>query len=166
MKNFLAEWKKPMPSIFKSHNNPFFVVQEAINNAMENFYNSFDNCTAENWERFSITPAVDIVDTKDNIKFEIEMPGMGIEDIKVSVENNILTITGEKSTSHQDKGKNYKSREIAYGYYQRNIPLASTGLDLNKITASFKKGMLWITIPKIVGSTESRKEITIQSTEK
>ncbi len=68
---------------------------------MRDFYGWFDpfNFPTERFEKLALSPAVDIVDDKDQFKVEVEMPGMGEEDVKVAIDNGILTIKGEKTTS-------------------------------------------------------------------
>lgn len=161
MKN-LSDSKKSPVIPFRGANH-FLSLQNELDNFMTNFNRWFEpfNFPRENFEDLSLLPAVDIVDDKDEVKIEVEMPGMGEEDIKVSINNGLLTIKGEKSTSTKDKTKNYMSREIKYGFCERNIPLPS-GIDADKVKASFKKGMLWITIPKKAEYIKGSKEIPIE----
>jgi HSP20 family protein len=148
----LLNIKKNIPSALVKHthkHNPFWPLQSALDKAMGDFYGWFEpfNFPTERFENLSLIPAVDIVDDKDQFKIEVEMPGMSEEDVKASIDSGILTIKGEKTTSRQDKDKNYRMREISYGSYERNISLPDT-VDVDKAKASFKKGMLWITLPK------------------
>lgn len=92
------------------------------------------------------------------------MPGMSEEDITVTFNDNKLTIEGEKSTSTKDEKKNFVSREITYGRYERTVSLPLTA-DVDKATASFKKGMLWVTIPKKALGKGSSKSIKIEKAE-
>ncbi|HAT8179961.1 TPA: Hsp20 family protein [Legionella pneumophila] len=144
--------------------SPFLRLQQEVNHAMSDFYNLFDpqrSANLEQFEHISLTPSLDIVEDKDSFKIEAEMPGLGEEDIKVSFCENRLTIEGEKSTSKKDENKNYISREISYGRYERTISLPLSA-DVDKATASFKKGMLWITIPKKTKTKEDVKTIKIE----
>jgi len=112
-------------------------------------------------EKLKITPAIDIIDEINRIKIEAEVPGMGPEDLKISITNGCLMISGEKTTSKQDKDKYYQSREIAYGAYQRVISLPDS-VDIDKAKATFKKGMLWIEIAKKEAATRKHKEIKVE----
>ena len=129
--------------------DPFQVMQRAFDNALDNFFDksSQETLFAKDWERLSLIPSLDIVDEGSCLKVVAELPGMGIEDIKLSLDNNTLTICGEKSVATHDKRKNYLRREIGYGSYARSFALPA-GLNTDKATATFKKGMLWISIPK------------------
>lgn len=116
-------------------------------------------------DTLTIQPSIDIIEDKDSFKVEVEMPGVGEEDIKVSITDGRLTIKGEKSTSKQDKSKNYLMREIGYGYYERNIALPDYA-DIDKAKASFKKGMLWVVIPKKADSAKRSRDLVIEEIKK
>jgi len=113
------------------------------------------------FENIKLSPALDIVEDKDCFKIEAEMPGMSEKDINVTFNDNRITIQGEKSTSKKNEKKNFVSREISYGRYDRTVSLPLTA-DVDKATASFKKGMLWVTIPKRANSSSSSKSIKIE----
>lgn len=143
--------------------SPFVSLHNELNKVFSNFNNLFQkfDFSRDDFESVPLFPAMDIVNDKEHIKIEIEMPGMGEDDIKVTINNGILNVKGEKTTSKQDKDKSYVSREIKYGMYERNIPLPE-GIDAEKATASFKKGMLWVNIPKNPAFIKEGKEIPIQ----
>ena len=155
--------KQSTPIDIQHRRNPLHVIENELNKAMRSFYNAFDmpSFNLENFENLMLTPAIDIVDEKDNFKVEVEMPGISEEDVKVSISDGMLTIKGEKSTSTKDTGKNYIMREINYGAYTRNIALPDT-VDLDKATATFKKGMLWINIPKKTEVAKKSRELRVE----
>lgn len=148
------------PMVFQ--NNPFIKLQNEVNHAMSDFYNLFQPLSSnlKKFEQLMITPALDLVEDAKSFKIEAEMPGMDEEDITVHFSNNRLTIEGEKTTSKKDVKKHFVNREISYGHYERSIALPDTA-DVNKAKASFKKGMLWITIPKRAAIKGSKKTIKI-----
>lgn len=92
------------------------------------------------------------------------MPGMDEKDVTVSLKDNLLTVHGEKSISKKDERKNYIAREISYGRYERSITLPQSA-DGEKVSASFKKGMLWVTIPKKADSKGNGRQIKIEKAE-
>lgn len=143
--------------------DPFSLMRHAFGSALDDFFTGHELgfLTPKEWENFMLTPSIDVVDEKDHIKIEAEMPGMGPEDITLSINNDSLTIKGEKTTSHVDKNKDYLKREIHYGSYFRTVPLPET-VDTNKATASFKKGMLWVVLPKKAGTTHETRQIKIE----
>ncbi|QBR85287.1 Hsp20/alpha crystallin family protein [Legionella israelensis] len=143
--------------------NPFATLQHEMNKVMDDFYDLFETGKPklESFDNLRLSPPVDVVEDDKSYKLEVEMPGMGEEDIQVSVDGHVLTIEGEKSTSKKDEKKNYISREISYGRYVRSITLPESA-DLDKASASFKKGMLWVEIPKKAGSQSKKRKIDIK----
>lgn len=154
--------KKNISNADNQH-NPFELLKSALGSAMSGFYELFEpfNPPAGRLVNVLLSPAIDIVDSEDEFKIEVEMPGMDIGDVSVTFNDNILTIKGEKNTSKQDKCKNYKIREINYGRYERSVLLPDT-VDVNKAKASFKKGMLWVVIPKKPESIKKHHSIQIE----
>lgn len=146
--------------------SPFLGIHRAVDEALENFYHVFDRPTFElgrlgSLEGHNLFPAMDIVEAKDHFNVELEMPGMSEEDIEVSINENRLIIKGEKESSKKHEGKEYLSREIQYGCYERNIELPPSA-DIDKAKASFKKGMLWVTIPKKEGSKNKSRKLKVE----
>lgn len=146
--------------------SPFLRLQQEVNHAMSDFYDIFEPMSIglKDVENIKLTPALDIVEDKDCFKIEAEMPGMSEKDITVTFNDNRLTIEGEKSTSKKDEKKNFVSREITYGRYERTVSLPLSA-DVDNAKASFKKGMLWVTIPKKAQNKISTKSIKIQKAE-
>ena len=153
----LPIWRKSFP--IRHQQNPLVKMQTALDKIMEDFYHDFDlpSFPTKEFENLMISPAIDIINDEKQFKVEAEMPGMGEEDIQIAINEGMLTIKGEKETSKQDKDKNYSMREINYGSYERTIRLPDS-VDIDKAKASFKKGMLWVEIPKKAdAATQSRK---------
>jgi HSP20 family protein len=104
-------------------------------------------------------PAMDMKETDNEITASIELPGLSKDDIKVSVKNDVLTISGEKKQEKIEEKDNVHRVERSYGYFKRSVTLP-VEVDSEKVKAAFKDGILKITLPK----TESKriKEIPIQ----
>ena len=92
-------------------------------------------------------PIVDIEEDNDNITVKAEIPGMNKDDIKVSVQSNILTITGERKHESETKNKTFHRVERSYGKFSRMITLP-TDVDSDNVKANYKDGILSITLPK------------------
>jgi HSP20 family protein len=92
-------------------------------------------------------PRVDVLDRDGSLVVRAEVPGMRSEDIDVTVENSELVISGTRSFSTTDEGKEYHRREIAYGSFQRAVYLPDE-FDADKITAQYHDGILEITVPR------------------
>jgi HSP20 family protein len=93
-------------------------------------------------------PPVDVVEEGDTIRLVAELPGVKVEDVRISLENNVLTVQGEKKQEAvQDDDKAYRF-ERAYGMFERTFTLPAT-IDANKIVAKFDSGLLTILLPKV-----------------
>jgi len=102
------------------------------------------------------TPNMDISETKDSLVAKVEVPGMDPKDIQISLQENLLTIKGEKRQEKEEKDEHYHRVERAYGVFTRSVRLP-VAVDASKVTASFKNGLLTVTLPK----TPSAKGTTI-----
>jgi HSP20 family protein len=92
------------------------------------------------------TPAVDIVEDEREFLVKAELPEMKREDIKVTVEDRVLTITGERKQEKEEKNKRFHRVERSYGSFSRSFTLPATAGD--KVTAEFKDGLLRVHLPK------------------
>jgi len=92
-------------------------------------------------------PLVDIYEEKDSIHLDVELPGMESKDVKINVENDMLTIQGERKDETSHKDKDYHRVERYYGTFCRSFALP-TNVDRENIKASFKNGILKVKLPK------------------
>ncbi len=106
-----------------------------------------------------IIPPVDVSETDDEIVVTSELPGMKKEDIKLSLEDNVLTISGEKKEEREEKEKNFHLLERSFGSFRRSVSLP-TSIEAGKVKASYKDGVLTVTIPKKEGAKP--KEIKVE----
>jgi len=102
----------------------------------------FDKFTGEGLFR----PPVDVREDTKEIAVDVELPGVDPKDVKITVEKNTLTIEGEKKLERKEEGDFYRA-ERYYGAFIRSFSLP-TSADSEKISASYDKGILKITIPK------------------
>jgi HSP20 family protein len=93
------------------------------------------------------TVAVDILEDKDNVLLKAEIPGVNPKDVELQVHDNVLTISGEKKLEHEDKKDNYVRIERFYGKFSRSFTLPPY-VDAQKIEATYKDGVLTVTLPK------------------
>jgi HSP20 family protein len=93
-------------------------------------------------------PPVDIYEDDDEVVLKAELPGMKKEDIDVRVENNILTLHGQRKREKEDKENGYFRSERAYGTFSRSFTLQTT-VDVKKISASYKDGILTVQLPRL-----------------
>ncbi len=104
-------------------------------------------------------PSIDVSETKNELVIKAELPGLDPKDIDISMNNGYLTIKGEKKHEKEEKDENYHLVERSYGSFTRSVRLPNE-VQSDKITASFKNGVLRITLPK--SEEAKKKEIKIK----
>jgi HSP20 family protein len=111
----------------------------------------FDRMAEAKWDDVPAVgdwaPSLDISETKDSLVVKIEVPGIEQNDIQISLQENLLTIKGEKRYERADNEERYHRVERAYGMFLRSIRLP-VAVDDSKVTATFKNGLLTVTLPK------------------
>jgi len=111
------------------------------------------------WEEAEWLPAVDVAETKSEIVVNVELPGMGPKGFDISLSEGTLTIKGEKKQEKVEEQENYHLVERRYGNFTRSIPLPQE-VQSDKISASYKEGVLKINLPK--SGEAKKKEIKIK----
>ena len=111
---------------------------------------------------FSGMPAVDVTETEKDYKVVAELPGMDEKNIEVKIANGVLTIKGEKQEEKEEEKRDYYVRERSFGSFERTFP-APDGVELDKVDASFKKGVLTVTLPKTAEAQKAEKKITVKA---
>jgi HSP20 family protein len=92
-------------------------------------------------------PSMDVSETKDSLVCTVEVPGMEEKDLQVSLQENLLTIKGEKRKEREEKDEHYHRVERSYGAFTRSLRLPAA-VEAGKVTAAVKKGVLTVTLPK------------------
>ncbi|HEX3577520.1 MAG TPA: Hsp20/alpha crystallin family protein [Thermoanaerobaculia bacterium] len=106
-------------------------------------------------------PPVDVAEEKDKIFVRVEVPGMNQNDLKVSFEDGLLTVSGERQFERKDD-RNYHRIERTYGSFTRTFSLPRT-VDANSIAASYRDGILEIEIPKLEEAKPKQIQINVGS---
>jgi HSP20 family protein len=120
-------------------------LQDEVNRLFStNFSRSFGD---EGLSRGAWTPTVDIYESKDEIVLEAELPGMKRDDFELTIENNVLTLRGERRFEKKDEGDNYHRVERAYGSFSRSFTLPQT-VSPENVTAEYKNGVLRVVLQK------------------
>lgn len=104
-------------------------------------------------------PAVDVAEEKDKILVRVEVPGMKESDLKVSFEDGLLTVSGERQFERKDD-RNYHRIERTYGTFTRTFSLPRT-VDSNAIAAQYRDGILEIEIPKLEEAKPKQIQINV-----
>ncbi len=93
-------------------------------------------------------PPVDVFEDKDSVKIVAEIPGVEFDDLQVSIENNVLTLRGEKQQTREETADRVHRYERTYGIFERSFVLPAT-VDPERIEASLDNGVLTISVPKV-----------------
>lgn len=107
------------------------------------------------------TPAVDIYETENELVFKADLPEVDQKDIDVRVENQTLTIAGERKFESKENGKGYHRIERSYGQFTRSFSVPST-FDTENINAQFKNGVLTVTLPKKEAAKPRQVKIQVE----
>ena len=106
------------------------------------------------------SPALDLYQNNDNVIAVVELPGMRKEDIEISLHDGMLTIAGERQSS-LGEGENAERTERFSGKFRRSITLP-TRVDAGKVSATYKDGILTVTLPKAEEAKPKKVEVTIE----
>jgi HSP20 family protein len=137
-------------------------LQGRMNRLFDESFRGIDRGGAEeDWAQGAWSPAVDIYEKDGNIVLKAELPGIEPKDVDVRVENNILSLRGERRFDQEVEKEKYQRVERSYGTFTRSFTLPNV-VDTEKIKAEFKDGVLRMTLPK---KEEAKpKQITINVT--
>ena len=132
-----------------------------IQNEMNRLFNTFFDQPAQNGRGNGTTrrwlPAMDIVETTDHYLLRADLPGLADGDVNVQMEDNVLTISGERKAERDEQHEGYHRLERGFGSFSRSLTLPD-GIDPDRIEAHFDRGVLEIDIPK----PEQKKPRTVQ----
>jgi HSP20 family protein len=122
----------------------------SLQNDMNRLFNTFfDTPTAANGGGTARRwiPPMDLVETDDHFVLKADLPGLTEEDVHIDVEDDVLTISGERTSEHEDKREGYVRVERSYGSFRRSLTLPE-GVEPEAVSASFDRGVLEVRIPK------------------
>lgn len=117
-------------------------------------------------------PAMDLVEAEDHYVLRADLPGLGEDDVSIEVEDDVLTVSGERKAEHEERNEGYHRVERAYGTFARSLTLPE-GVDPEAVEARFDRGVLEIRIPKpeqrkprkVAISVSGREPKTIEGSE-
>ena len=124
------------------------------------FLSQFDN-TSESTPMMDFNPNVNTREGKEAYHIELDLPGIQKEDVEINVNENILTISGNREFKDEVKEENYYKMESSYGSFSRSFTLPEK-VDIENIKASSKDGVLEVVIPKLNIITDKVKKIEIK----
>ena len=131
--------------------DPFHEMQRLTDQLFRGF-------TGQGVEMQTFAPAVDIYEDEGMITVSAQVPGVKSEDVHIDVENNVLTLTGERKLEREDKREGYHRIESSYGSFTRSFVLPESA-DAEKVDANLSDGVLTVRIPKRPEAAPKRIEV-------
>ena len=122
-------------------------LRERMNRLFEESARGLGRGQEEDWVMGAWAPAVDIYEKGTDVVLKAELPGLDPKDVDIRIENNVLTLKGERKIEDEIKQENYHRVERSYGSFTRSFTLPST-VDTTNVKADYKDGVLRITLPK------------------
>ena len=120
-------------------------IQSEMNRLFNTFFDSPTPANGTALRRW--IPAMDLVETDDDFVLRADLPGLTEADVNIELEDNVLTLSGERRLEHQDRKDGYYRVERASGAFSRSLTLPE-GIDPDAIRASFENGVLEVRVPK------------------
>ena len=150
-----------LPSLRHREADPLVQIQSEMNRLFDEWF-ALTGAPVD-WPEFSTPTAlrVNVSEDDQEVKITAELPGMDEKDVHVEMDDNTITISGEKQEEEKEKKRNWLKRELHYGSFHRVVSLPSQ-VDGDQAKARFRKGVLTITAPKRETGS-ARKSIAIQS---
>jgi len=146
----LLPWKRDKAL---AQRDPFAALRCEMDALFDGFVSDFSEHTRA-LEAFN--PDVDLTENDKEVRITAELPGVEEKDVEISVSGDALTIKGEKREEKEEKGEERYRFERSYGAFRRSFSLPCE-VDSDKATASFKKGVLTVTLPKTAQAAKSKK---------
>jgi HSP20 family protein len=145
-----------------SHNgspDPFMSLRHEIDRAFESFGRTLPSVT---WPHEAVVPRINVTRKDTLFQVKAELPGVEIKDVELLVDDEVLTIRGEKKSEVEDKTEERHIFECAYGAFTRTIPLPFSAKPRD-VSAAFKNGVLTVTIPIPADVQPKAKKVEIQA---
>jgi HSP20 family protein len=150
------------PSVYRDdEQNPLLSLHRQMNRMFDDIFRDFDRRMPTFGMASSLGtgwPSVEISDTDNELQVIAEIPGLEEKDIEVLLDNGVLTLRGEKRSENEDKNRQFSERY--YGRFERRIPIGYE-VEEDKVNASFKNGVLTVTMPKTAQAQSRVKRIAI-----
>jgi HSP20 family protein len=144
--------------------DPFESLRTEMNSLFDGFFGRGTSILPRAWgEGFpgAVVPRIDVRETDKQLTIEAELPGLDEKDIKVTLQNGLLTIRGEKSFEKKDEKADYHVMERRYGSFHRAMRVPDA-IDEARIEAKFDKGVLTVTLPKRPEAVAKERQIEVR----
>ena len=151
--------RSSVPSTFRGdEGNPFLTLHREMNRVFDDVFSRFDLPGVFGRGTTMAWPSVEVIPSDKDGKVTAALPGLEKNDVEVLVDGDVLTVRGEKKAETEDKERGFSERY--YGRFERVIPLPFE-VEEDKAEASFKNGVLSVTLPKSPKAQEKAKRIAI-----
>lgn len=139
-------------------------LQQEMNWLFDNFFGrSSPPLLEEDLGTWGFGPPMDVYEDGEKLKITVEIPGLDAKEIKVEVENNVLTVRGERRLEKDVKKENFRRMERHYGIFSRSFTLPNT-VDPEKIEANYAHGVLTLEMPKRAGAKPQQIKVNVSKT--
>lgn len=137
-------------------------IQSDLNRLFNSFFDTPTSANGVAQRRW--VPAMDLVDGEGAYVLRADLPGLSESDVNIQVENNVLTISGERKSEHEERKAGYYRVERSFGSFRRSLALPK-GVDPESVSATFDKGVLEVTVPKPAQAAARKVQITVGAAE-
>ncbi len=153
----IARWKPEREVAAWTPFRDLVNMQKEIGRVFDSLFTDYDTESSfvAQW-----APRVDVMEHKDAFVIKAELPGVEKNNVKITLQENLLTIRGEKKQEKEEKDMNVHRVERAYGAFERSFSLPTT-VKSDKIDASFRDGVLTVTLPKVEEAKPKEIEVKV-----
>lgn len=146
------------PGRSREEGDPFMTLHREMNRLFDDVFRGFDTHLPASLPRMASWPTMEVVETDKDVRVTAELPGLEEKDVEVLMNDGVLTIRGERRSEVEDKDRAFSERY--YGRFERRIPIA-WDVEADKVDATFRNGLLIVTLPKSAQATSNVRRIAI-----
>ncbi len=158
----LNSWSSKNLKVRSADDRSLHALQIQINKLLEDFFKDQSKEESKTTPSNDLIPSIDMVETDGELVLNIELPGMTAEDFTISVNQDLLSIAGEKKQPRESTEKSWYKMECQYGSFSRTIPLPYE-IDVERTDANYQNGVLSLRMPKESVPQKQTKLIQIKT---
>ena len=133
-------------------------IQNEMNRLFNSFFDTPNPANGQTLRRW--VPAMDLVETETDFILKADLPGMAESDVHIELEDNVLTISGDRKAEHEERKAGYYRVERSFGSFRRSLTLPE-GIDPESVKATFRNGVLEVTVPKPAQQVPRKVQISV-----
>ncbi|MDP9021147.1 MAG: Hsp20/alpha crystallin family protein [Actinomycetota bacterium] len=142
-----------MSALSRYHGRDLAGLQDEVERMFRSFFGEERPSTAGAW-----SPALDVEENENSFVLHVELPGLDAEDVEITLEENVLTVSGERRFYDESEAEGFRRVERRFGRFHRAVRLPDR-VDSDNVQANFRNGMLTITVPKAEEAKPRRIEV-------